>query len=62
MGDNIAGIFGFFIVCFFVTLILDSIFGMIPERPFADYGWIWFLKPTIWAIWSIALIRIGRSY
>jgi len=50
ISDKFAGIAVWFIACFAITIFLDAIFGMPPERPFVDYGWIWILKPIVWSI------------
>lgn len=50
ISDKFAGFAAWFIACFSITIFLDAIFGMPPERPFVDYGWIWVLKPIVWSI------------
>ena len=40
-----------------VTGVLDSLFGFFPDRPFADDGWVWFLKPAFWTFMMMWIYR-----
>jgi hypothetical protein len=35
-------------ISFLLTAVLDGLFGFLPDHPFLDDGWVWFLKPAFW--------------